>query len=214
MGSPLWGKLSDRLAPAFRGQDHIGLKTSKLTIPSILLSLKSYNTMTLAIPSKEEASKLLVDPDTFRGLPVCADALPPAILLTRAIAAGGNWCMPRLFSEDSAGRIVGSAGFKTLPQEGRVEIGYGISPACRRQGYATAGVGLLVQEAFDSGLIHEVYAEVSVSNEASRGVVRKLGFVYQRIVPTDEGDMEIWSRKNPDLPQDPAAPSIKSPVPA
>ncbi len=153
--------------------------------------------MTFAIPSKDEAAKLLSDPSTFRSYSVCAEALPPASMLNRALTSDESWWMPRLFSDDSARQVVGSGGFKSLPQECRVEIGYGISPACRRRGYATTGVQLLVQEAFFSGLVEEVYAEVSSSNEASRGVLRKSGFIFQRIVTTDEGVMELWTKQKP-----------------
>ena len=119
--------------------------------------------MTIAIPSKDEAAKLLSEPGTFRGYSVCAEALPPASMLNRALTSDESWWMPRLFSDDGTRQVVGSGAFKSLPQEGRVEIGYGIAPACRRRGYATTGVQLLVDEAFSSGLVEAVYAEVSRS---------------------------------------------------
>jgi RimJ/RimL family protein N-acetyltransferase len=159
--------------------------------------LAAFGRMTLVLPSREEAAKLLSDPTTFRSYSVCAEALPPAIMLKRALTADESWSMPRLFSDDSARQIVGSGAFKSLPQESRIEIGYGISPACRRRGYATAGVQLLIHEAFSSGLIEEVYAEVSTANKPSRGVLRKIGFIFQRIVTTDEGAMELWTKRNP-----------------
>ena len=167
--------------------------------------------MTIAIPSKDEAAKLLSNPSAFRGYSVCTEALPPAIMLNRALTADESWCMPRLFSDDSARQIVGSGAFKSLPQERRIEIGYGISPACRRRGYATTGVQLLVDEAFASGLIEEVYAEVSSSNEASRGVLRKIGFIFQRIVTTDEGVMELWTKQKPKA-LEPVATSVTTPA--
>ena len=168
--------------------------------------------MTIAIPSKDEAAKLLSDPSTFRGYSVCAEALPPANMLNRALSSDESWYMPRLFSDDSARQIVGSGAFKSLPQESRIEIGYGISPACRRRGYATTGVQLLVHEAFSSGLVEEVYAEVSSSNEASQGVLRKVGFIFQRTVTTDEGIMELWSKQKPNKALEPTATSVTPPA--
>lgn len=150
--------------------------------------------MKLGVPSKEEAAKLLAVPDSFRGFSVCAEALPPAAMLKRAISSEESiWCMPRLFCIESTHQIVGSGAFKSTPQENRIEIGYGVSPVCRRQGYATEGVRLLVEEAFASGLVEEVYAEVSVANEASMHVLRKAGFTACGITNGDEGPMEIWS---------------------
>src|SRR3954466_746210 len=120
--------------------------------------------MKLLIPTKAEAADLLGDAGTFRGFAVCADALPPAAFLNRALLSDENaWCMPRLFCSERTCQIVGSGAFKSAPREQRIEIGYGVSPACRRRGYATEGVRLLVAEAFASGLIDEVFAEVSPS---------------------------------------------------
>lgn len=170
--------------------------------------------MTIAIPSKDEAAKLLSDPSTFRGYSVCPEALPPANMLNRALTSDESWCMPRLFSDDSARQIVGSGAFKSSPHESRIEIGYGISPAYRRRGYATTGVQLLVDEAFSSGLVEEVYAEVSSSNEASRGVLRKIGFLFQRIVTTDEGVMELWAKQKPNKALEPTPTSVTSPASA
>ena len=41
-------------------------------------------------------------------------------------------------------KIVGSCGFKGEPVAGRVDVGYGIAPACRGQGTAAAAVKLVV----------------------------------------------------------------------
>jgi RimJ/RimL family protein N-acetyltransferase len=149
--------------------------------------------MKLIVPSKEEAAKLLSDSSTFRAFSICAEALPPRAMLERAIALDeGFWCMPRLFCIESTRQVVGSGAFKSAPEEKKIEIGYGVSSLCRRRGYAAEGVWLLIEEAFASGLIEEVYAEVSVSNEASRGVLRKTGFAMLEAIPSDEGIMERW----------------------
>ena len=153
--------------------------------------------VTLAIPNKEEALKLLSDPSVFRGRSICAEALPPANMFHRALASDESWGMPRLFSDEHSRQIVGSGAFKSSPREGRVEIGYGISPTCRRRGYATIGVQLLVDEAFSSGCVEEVYAEVSSANEASRGVLRKTGFLFQQTITTEDGMMELWAKHRP-----------------
>jgi RimJ/RimL family protein N-acetyltransferase len=72
-------------------------------------------------------------------------------------------------------RIVGGCGFKGAPVNGRVEIGYGISAACRREGAATAAVGRLLSLAFAAGAT-AVLAQVLPDNVASTGVLWKHGF--------------------------------------
>jgi RimJ/RimL family protein N-acetyltransferase len=131
----------------------------------------------------------------FRGLAVCAGALPPAVLLERAMAAEGNaWLMPRLFVDESAGRIVGSGGFKSGPRENQIEIGYNVSPACRGRGYATHGVRLLCAEAFSSGLVNEVRGETSLANVASKRVLEKAGFTFSGSGTDDEGPVDLWRK--------------------
>src|SRR5476651_1391606 len=108
--------------------------------------------MKLYLPTKAEAADLLAGPAQFRGLVICAEALPPRFLLERAIASDdGDWLMPRLFVDEAGSRIVGSGAFKSAPRQRRMEIGYGVSSTCRCRGYATEGVKLLVAEAFSSG---------------------------------------------------------------
>jgi [ribosomal protein S5]-alanine N-acetyltransferase len=112
---------------------------------------------------------------------VAEDSLPPDFIGKTALeqlSAGHSayWCAAFLIVRDVDQLVVGSCCFKDEPQHGRVEIGYGISPAYRRQGAATDTVLALLKLAFD-GSASEVLAEVSPDNLASTGLVRKLGFV-------------------------------------
>ena len=43
--------------------------------------------MKLIVPSKEEVAKLLVAPGIFRDFSVCAEALPPVVMLEQAVAS-------------------------------------------------------------------------------------------------------------------------------
>src|SRR5438270_12532983 len=96
--------------------------------------------MKLRIPSKSEAADLIAGPDSFLGFSICAEALPPAAMLKHALSSEESmWCMPRLFCIESTRQIVGSGAFKSTPREKRIEIGYGVSPVCRRKGHATEG---------------------------------------------------------------------------
>ena len=109
-----------------------------------------------------------------------SEALPPPRVAIRALKSLNEGCEPLWAStfcivRDGDQKIVGSCGFKGSPNNGRVEIGYGVSPACRREGVATSAVSQLVELAFSAGA-NEVLAQVLPENLASSGVARKLGF--------------------------------------
>ncbi len=75
-------------------------------------------------------------PAQFHGQAVFADALPPAVLLDRAIASNDYfWLIPRLFLDEKWGQVVGSGGFKFAARNRRIEIGYGVSETFRCRGY-------------------------------------------------------------------------------
>jgi [ribosomal protein S5]-alanine N-acetyltransferase len=107
-------------------------------------------------------------------------ALPPAFVAARSLAqlAEGKsefWCSTFLIVRDTDNQVVGGCGFKNEPKAGRVEIGYGVSAECRRQGAASAAVRALLKLAFPNG-VTEVLAEILPLNTASAAVVEKLGF--------------------------------------
>ena len=143
------------------------------------------------------------------------DALPPPFVAARSLAQlqqgkPSQWCSTfYILSDDpavdlpvdasanvsaeGAPRIVGSCGFKDVPVNGRVEIGYGVSPACQRRGVATAAVTELARIAFASGQVRELLAQVNRDNLASTRVVQKLQFKrHGQIVDTDGELLYQW----------------------
>jgi [ribosomal protein S5]-alanine N-acetyltransferase len=139
---------------------------------------------------------------------VVAGALPPDFVAKRAIEhiAQGKaelWCNTFYIVRVADSCIVGSCGFKDSPTNGRVEIGYGVSASCRRQGVATAAVSELLHLAFASGQATEVLAEVSPENAPSTRLVQRLQFesLGERI--NTEGELVVqWLarvRPNPSL---------------
>ena len=71
----------------------------------------------------------------------------------------------------------GLVGFKGSPDgEGEVEIGYGIAPAYRGQGYTTEAVRALITWAFDAPeCVSVIAAEVDKANIASIRILEKVG---------------------------------------
>jgi ribosomal-protein-alanine N-acetyltransferase len=88
------------------------------------------------------------------------------------------WLGRALVLTDAGGarRVIGTAGFHAPPDaEGRVEIGYRVDPAYRRQGYAIEAAQGLFDWAAAQG-IHRFIASISPDNEASLSMAAKLGF--------------------------------------
>lgn len=81
-----------------------------------------------------------------------------------------------LTEDDGTRRVIGTAGFHAPPDaDGRVEIGYRVDPAYRRQGYAIEAVRGLFDWAGAQG-VHRFVASISPNNEASLSLAAKLGF--------------------------------------
>lgn len=79
------------------------------------------------------------------------------------------------------GRAVGGVGFKGQPDRGRAEIGYGLVPSARGQGYAAEAVGALLAIAAGHGL-SRVIADTTLDNVASQRTLIRAGF---RLIGTD-----------------------------
>ena len=89
----------------------------------------------------------------------------------------GHYRITRL----SDGRPVGGIGFKGQPDGGCVEIGYGLAPSARGNGFAAEAVMALLSVAADHGLFR-VIADTTLDNIASQRTLVRAGF---RLVRTD-----------------------------
>lgn len=80
------------------------------------------------------------------------------------------------------GRTIGGIGFKGRPDDGCVEIGYGLAPSARGQGYAAEAVVALLAIAADHG-VRTVLADTTPDNIASQRTLVRAGF---RLAGTDD----------------------------
>jgi RimJ/RimL family protein N-acetyltransferase len=108
-------------------------------------------------------------------------ALPPPRVIERALAAisfgkPAHWWAPFLIFEYGVQSVIGGCAFKGAPEDGAVEILYGIAKECRGRGIAPAAVAELARLAFENGAL-EVLAEIEPHNISSARVVQKCGFV-------------------------------------
>ncbi len=80
--------------------------------------------------------------------------------------------------ERSSGLVVGYAGVDWFDFEGDrwLELGYRLVPGARGQGYGTEAGRAVLAAAVESPFVGEIIAIIDPSNEASKGVARKLGF--------------------------------------
>ncbi len=129
------------------------------------------------------------------------EALPPSFIAAKALELGAQgwplpWATTFLIVRDSDDRIVGSCSFKTAPEKGRVEIGYGVAESARSAGAATAAVHILVAKAWDAGAT-EVLAETLPDNYPSIRVVEKAGFenIGSR-VDAEDGQVLQWLKRS------------------
>lgn len=73
------------------------------------------------------------------------------------------------------GRAIGGIGFKGQPDDGCVEVGYGLSPSARGHGYAAEALVALLEVAADHGL-SRVVADTAKDNVASQRTLERAGF--------------------------------------
>lgn len=74
------------------------------------------------------------------------------------------------------GHAIGGIGFKGRPDHGTVEIGFGLVPSGRGQGFASEAVRALVNVARDHGL-SRIVADTDRGNIASQRTLEHAGFV-------------------------------------
>ncbi|MEM1322382.1 MAG: GNAT family N-acetyltransferase [Bacteroidota bacterium] len=88
--------------------------------------------------------------------------------------------------------VIGMGGYKGPPDElGRIEIGYGIAPAYRNQGFATEAARALLLDAFTDPDVQTIFAHTLPESNASNHILRKIG-MHQSAVLNDPEEGEIW----------------------
>lgn len=73
--------------------------------------------------------------------------------------------------------LIGTAGLKSPPNDGRVDIGYGVVASFRRRGYAGEATRRLIDMAFEDPAVNRIVAETMPDLTASIRVLEKCGFV-------------------------------------
>lgn len=85
-----------------------------------------------------------------------------------------------LVVRDAEGRLLGSCGLVSIDwRDGRATLGYWVAPWARRQGVATRAGRAVCRWAFSEAGLQRVELETIASNEGSRAVAARLGFVRE-----------------------------------
>ncbi len=134
--------------------------------------LKTRRLELTALSDTELERRIAEEPDAHM-----QGALAEMLALCREYPAARLFCTEWQMARRD-GVPVGSLCFKGPPENGEVEIGYGVDEAHRGQGYATEAVRAAVNWAFySSAELYYITAETEDGNAASRAVLQKLGFV-------------------------------------
>jgi RimJ/RimL family protein N-acetyltransferase len=157
---------------------------------------------TLVSPLRAEEARLLRDDETaFRaslGLIVAAGYLefPGALdMIVDQLDRGQDpeW-FTHLVVDPAVSTVVGLGGYKGDPDDGVVEIGYGLAPEHRGRGHAARAVQMWVDQA---ALRHvrRVIAHTLAEPNPSTRVLERCGFVLDATVPeADLGQIWRWRR--------------------
>jgi ribosomal protein S18 acetylase RimI-like enzyme len=91
--------------------------------------------------------------------------------------------------------VVGLCSYRRPPADRCVEIGYGIAPSKRGNGYATSAVAAMVEAAALDPSVDTLTAETTVQNLASQGALERNGFARASTrVDVEDGEVIGWAR--------------------
>lgn len=102
-----------------------------------------------------------------------------ADMQTATPAEPGEWYQ-LAFERKTDGQLIGDCAFKSLGEDPRqAEIGFTLARPHHGQGYASEGVGCLLQYLFSDLNLHRVRANCDPQNTASIRLMKKLGMRHE-----------------------------------
>lgn len=127
----------------------------------------------------------------FPGDPECISILTASIDYYRKVGFNKPWIS--YFASIDGKEIVGAAGYKGKPQNGKVELAYGTLKKHERQGIGTEICRQLVLLALQTDPDLRITARTFKDGFASMAILRKNGFQCLGIVYDEEdGDVFEW----------------------
>ena len=150
-----------------------------LTTQRLILVPATDATVSASLASNEQLAAALdaVVPDTWPPDLLDRGALEYTLNWLRTPGNDLAWGMHFILLREPR-TLVGVVGYKGMPKEGMVEVGYGVVAEYHRRGFATEATRALVQQAFASPKVNRVIAETLPHLAPSIGVLDKCGFAY------------------------------------
>jgi len=151
-----------------------------LTTKRLILVPATDATVSASLESNEQLTAALdaIVPATWPPDLLDRGALEWTLSWLRSAGNDLAWGMHFILLRDPR-TLLGVAGYKGMPKEGMVEVGYGIVAEYQRQGFATEAARALVDNAFCSAQVDRVIAETLPHLAPSIGVLEKCGFKYR-----------------------------------
>jgi [ribosomal protein S5]-alanine N-acetyltransferase len=128
--------------------------------------------------------------EVAEGWDVFPESLPRARDHLAADPARARWGM-RLFLAGEPPTLVGWGGFKGMPRDGTVELGYAVAPSWEGRGIATAAVNAMLDEAFADPEVLAVIAHTLAEPGPSPRVLEKAGFAHAGAIAEGD-DGVVW----------------------
>lgn len=147
---------------------------------------------TLIDPSVElvllSIAESLVENQNFLSIPDCLETLSMSVEYYHRI----GYCPPWIgYFVQHGDQLVGSAGYKGPPRDGRIEISYGVFEPFRNQGIGASICRVLTKLALESHPPVLVTAKTLPENNYSSRILEKNGFLNRGIV-IDPDDGPVW----------------------
>lgn len=137
--------------------------------------------------------ELLDDNREFLDHPDCQESLQMSVSYYSSIGYHPPWIG---YYASLKGKLVGAAGFKGRPLDGKVELAYGTFPSFQNQGIGTAICRKLVQLAENTDPSIRIMARTLAEENYSTKILRKNGFAWQgNVIDRDDGEVWEWEYK-------------------
>lgn len=94
------------------------------------------------------------------------------------------------------GEVIGMCGLGQIEIDGAecTDLGYYICPKCRKQGFASESVEIVLDYAKNYLEIPLIYAIIKEENRISEGILRKFGFEYQKQCMIQEQKISVYEK--------------------
>jgi RimJ/RimL family protein N-acetyltransferase len=126
----------------------------------------------------------------FTGHPACQDSIYLSVDYYKIVGFESPWIC---YYASIGGELVGSAGFKGKPVDGKVEIAYATFPEFRGKGIGSQICGKLVALALQADPDVSVTARTLPEENHSTRILKKNNFVFAGTVhDKDDGDVWEW----------------------